>query len=152
MSEAASRLRPAVEADQKPIRALIRSVGINPMGLDWPRFWVAVDGQDWIVGCAQVKEHGDGARELASVAVRPAWRRRGVAADLVRHLMELHGPPLWLTCRSSLTEFYARFGFREVDEDPEMPRLLRRVRRLMNGVFRLLPKGEYLAVMVWSGR
>lgn len=143
------RLRPAVEADQRTIRALIRSVGINPMGLDWPRFWVAVDDQERIVGCAQVKEHGDGARELASVAVRPEWRKRGVASDLIRHLMAEHGPPLWLTCRSSLTGFYTRYGFIEVTDDQVMPRLLRRVRRLMNGVFRLLPKGEYLAVMVW---
>lgn len=144
------RLRTADSDDQKAIRALVRSVGINPMGLNWPRFLVAVDSQDRIFGCAQVKEHADGLRELASVAVRPAWRGRGVATALIRRLMEENDPPLWLTCRSSLIPFYRLFDFAEIEDNTSLPRRLRRVRRLMNGVFHLLPSGEYLAVMVWG--
>ncbi|HSR48163.1 MAG TPA: GNAT family N-acetyltransferase [Anaerolineales bacterium] len=145
------RLRAAVQDDQKVIRALVRSVGINPLGLDWPRFLVAVDSKNRILGCAQVKEHGDGSRELASVAVRPPWRGQGIAAAMIRRLIQDNAPPVWLTCRSTLTPFYRRFGFEEVEDDGQMPRLLRRVRRLMNGVFHLLPNGEYLAVMAWWG-
>ena len=36
-------LRPATAADFPAIRALIRRVRINPYGLDWRRFLVAVD-------------------------------------------------------------------------------------------------------------
>lgn len=144
-------LRPADEADQTAIRRLVRSVGINPMGLSWPQFWVAVDADERIVGCAQIKEHREGARELASVAVRRPWRGNGIASALIRRLVAESEPPLWLTCRSSLIGFYRRFGFNEVADDQQMPRILRRVRRLVNGVFQLLPRGEYLAVMTWSG-
>ena len=34
-------LRRAMAADQRQIDALIRTVGINPMGIKWPRFIVA---------------------------------------------------------------------------------------------------------------
>jgi amino-acid N-acetyltransferase len=120
------------------------------MGLDWPHFWVAVDAHDRVVGCAQVKPHGDGTQELASVAVRPGWRGEGIASKLIARLQELQDPPLWLTCRSSLVPFYRRFGFVEVQDDSVMPRHFRRIRRLMNGVMKILPRSEYLAVMKWS--
>ena len=47
-------LRRATAADQPQIDALIRTVGINPMGLKWPRFVVADEGGR-IVGAGQVK-------------------------------------------------------------------------------------------------
>jgi hypothetical protein len=34
--------RPAQASDEAAIKALIRAVNINPMGLKWPRFLVAV--------------------------------------------------------------------------------------------------------------
>jgi N-acetylglutamate synthase-like GNAT family acetyltransferase len=103
--------RRATAKDQGPIRSLILSVGINPRGLDWRRFIVAVDERDKVVGCGQVKPHPDGSRELASIAVRQKLRKKGVASEVIRRLMDESGPPLWLMCRASLVGFYERFGF-----------------------------------------
>jgi hypothetical protein len=44
------RLRPAMEADFPAIKALIHQVGINPMGLAWPNFILAVDEAGAMVG------------------------------------------------------------------------------------------------------
>ncbi|HEX7974607.1 MAG TPA: GNAT family N-acetyltransferase [Anaerolineales bacterium] len=119
---------------------------INPMALSWQRFVVAVDEQGAIIGCGQVKPHGDGSRELASIAVVPERRGQGVARAIIEHLIEkeagrrLAGPPgqdelnpkageLYLTCRASLDRFYQRFGFRTLTMS-EMPPYFRRLIRL----------------------
>jgi N-acetylglutamate synthase-like GNAT family acetyltransferase len=145
------RLRPAAKADAGAVRSLILRVGINPRDLDWNRFLVAVDVEGKLVGCGQVKPHRDGSRELASIAVRPAWRKRGVASSLIRRLMDQAGPPLWLMCRSSLAGFYARFGFVRVEDEARMPTYFRRVHRLAATAARLLPGDNPMAVMRWDG-
>lgn len=142
------RLRAAGMGDQAAIQQLIRAVGINPSGLDWQRFVLAVDGQGEMIGCGQVKPHRDGSRELASIAVVEAWRGRGVARAMIEHLMATAGPPLWLMCNSKLIPLYERFGFQEVREAAGMPPYFRRIIRITSPFFRLLPAGEYLAVMV----
>jgi N-acetylglutamate synthase-like GNAT family acetyltransferase len=139
--------RPAVEADAGAIRRLIFRVGINPRDLDWRRFIVAFDPQGRLVGCGQVKPHTDGSRELASIAVRPQWRSRGVASEIIRRLMADAGPPLWLMCRSNLDGFYRRYGFARIAEPDRMPRYFRRLYRLA----RVLPGENPMAVMVWEG-
>ncbi|MEW5988852.1 MAG: GNAT family N-acetyltransferase, partial [Chloroflexota bacterium] len=121
----------------------------NPSGLDWQRFVLAVDGRDEMIGCGQVKPHRDGSWELASIAVVPEWRGRGVARAIIEHLMARADPPLWLMCNSKLIPLYERFGFREVKETAAMPPYFRRIIHLASPFFRLLPAGEYLAVMVW---
>jgi N-acetylglutamate synthase-like GNAT family acetyltransferase len=120
------------------------------MSLDWRHFVVAVDAEGRMVGCGQVKQHGDGSRELASVAVEESWRRRGVASSLVADLQQRHGPPLWLTCQSTLADFYQRFGFMEVHDPQHLPRYFRKILRLVR-MFRWLGPGERLAVMLWEG-
>ncbi len=108
-------LRPAQAKDSPAIRTLIYQVGINPIGLDWRRFILAVDSQDHMIGCGQVKPHRDGSLELASIAVRQGCRHRGVATAIIRRLLENHPRPLFLTCRMTLGPFYERFGFHEVE-------------------------------------
>jgi N-acetylglutamate synthase-like GNAT family acetyltransferase len=79
-------IRPAVEADQSTITALVRAARINPRNLHWQRFMVAeVDRQ--IVGVHQVKIHKNGTREVASGVVLPAHRRKGVSAQLMQALL-----------------------------------------------------------------
>ena len=73
-SEDVLPIRPATSADAPAIRALIRRVRINPTGLDWRRFLVAEGPEGMILACGQIKPHGDGTFELASVAVDEAWR------------------------------------------------------------------------------
>jgi N-acetylglutamate synthase-like GNAT family acetyltransferase len=144
------RLRPATAADAAPIRSLIFRVGINPRSLDWRRFLVAVDPSGKLVGCGQVKPHVDGSRELASIAVRPNGRRRGLASQIIRRLMTEAGPPLWLMCRSDLAGFYRRFGFVSIEDPQRMPRYFRRVYRLAAAAARLLPGDNPMAVMLWE--
>lgn len=142
------RLRTAQASDQEGIRSLIRAVRINPMGIHWQRFVIAVDAADTLIGCGQVKQHGDGSRELASIAVVRSWRKQGVARAIIQHLLQAQPHPLWLTCISRLIPFYTQFGFHEVTDTAEMPLYFRWVCRL----YRLFARGKqsqiYLAVMV----
>lgn len=144
-------LRPATAADQQAIRRLVRQARINPTGLDWPRFTVAVDEKGQIIGCGQVKPHGRQARELASIVVALPWRGRGVARQIIQALMGREPPPLWLVCRSRLVPFYVRFGFRRVDHDRRAPGHFQRLLRIGRWLNRLAPSGDRLAVMVWEG-
>jgi len=139
-------LNPAMEIDFPAIRELIHSVQINPTGLDWRRFWVARTKNGSIIGCGQVKPHGDEILELASIAVVPAWRQRGVASAIIWQLLAIYPGTLYLTCRSSLGKFYRRFGF-EVVTTAEMPPYFRRISRLMNVVMKVGLAGESLLVM-----
>ncbi len=143
-------LRPAQAADFPAVRALIHAAQINPMGLDWRRFTLAVDDQGRMIGCGQIKPHSDGTRELASIAVIPAWRERGVASAIIQYLLTIAPPPLYLTCRASLGLFYARFGFRRI-LPPDLPPYFRRIERLARGLQRLGAfKGQEMWVMKWD--
>ena len=139
-------LRPATSTDFPAIRGLIRLVQINPIDLDWQRFVIAVTPEGEMVGCGQVKPHGDGSRELASIAVTPPWRKRGVARAIIEHLTASEPGTLYLTCRASLGPFYTRFGFKAI-EQPEMPPYFRRISRLMKALGVLHVVGERLLVM-----
>jgi len=139
-------LRPATSADFPAIRGLIRLVQINPIDLDWQRFVIAVTPEGEMIGCGQVKPHGDGSRELASIAVTPPWRKRGVARAIIEHLTASEPGTLYLTCRASLGPFYTRFGFKAI-EQPEMPPYFRRISRLMKALGVLHVVGEGLLVM-----
>lgn len=144
------RLRPATRRDQAVIRALIRAVHINPLGIHWRRFVLAVDDRGSVVGCGQIKPHADGSRELASIAVVEAWRGRGVAKAVITHLMTATPPPLWLTCRSRLMPFYERFGFQAVEPGQPMPAYFRRILRLVRILVRTRGVAEAPVVMVWQ--
>lgn len=133
MSLAEFLLRPATEADFPEIKTLIRDVHINPTGLDWRRFTVAVEGAGQMIACAQLKPVSGGLMELASLAVRPAFRQRGIARALIEHLLARAPRPVYLTCRSSLAKLYEKFGFRVLETD-EMPLYYRRLQRLA-GIF-----------------
>ncbi len=113
-------LRPATQADSSKIRALVRAVNINPIGLDWHRFVVASNLVGEIIGCGQVKSHRDGSLELASIAVQPDWRGLGVARTIIEHLLVTHPGELYLTCRAGLEPFYNKFDFFSISED-DMP-------------------------------
>ena len=76
-------LRPATAAEFPAIRKLIWQVGINPIGLDWRRFVLAVDEEGRMLGCGQIKPHKGGIRELASIAVVPEARGLGIARAII---------------------------------------------------------------------
>lgn len=120
-------LRPATRADQARIVAHIRAARINPLALKWSHFVLAVDeASGALVGTGQIKSHGDGSRELASIAVAPEWQGQGVARRIIEHLVAQNPGPLYLTCRSTLEPLYAKFGFRAVDPS-QLPPYFRRL-------------------------
>ena len=128
------------------IRRLIRQVGINPTGLDWRRFMIAVDNSGAMLGCGQLKPHAGGMVEMASIAVEPAYRQQGIARALIEHLMDQAPRPLYLTCRSSLGPFYEKWGFRVLTA-AEMPAYYRRLSIVAAVVSGLFVRGEGLLVM-----
>ena len=140
------KIQAATSAQQNVIKALIRAARINPLGLDWQRFVVALDGNSVVIGCGQIKPHRDDSWELASIVVTPDWRGQGVARTIIEHLLDGSPHCLWLTCVTPLVPFYARFGFHEVTELAEMPPYFRRVSRLFRLLARLSPANR-LSVM-----
>ena len=104
-------IRRAIEADQPTIRRLIKEANLNRMSLDWPNFVIAEEGGA-VVGLGQIKAHGDGSRELASIAVVPARQGQGIGSAIIETLLAREpGAVLHLTCRRELEGFYERFGF-----------------------------------------
>jgi N-acetylglutamate synthase-like GNAT family acetyltransferase len=129
-------IRAATEADQPTIRRFVREARLNPMSLNWPNFIMAED-DGAVVGIGQVKAHGDGTRELASIVVAPARQGQGVGSAVIRKLIA--GNPntvLYLTCRSNLQGYYERFGFRRL-ERADYPSYFRRLIPFVNLVGRL---------------
>jgi len=129
------QIRRAAAADQKTIKSLVRAAGINPLDLKWQRFLIAEE-EGQVVGVGQVRRHGDGSRELASLAVVPERRGQGIGDALVYALMAQEGVAresgrVFLFCQNSLEGYYARFGFAAVGR-PELPPKLRLWHRMGN--------------------
>ena len=136
-------IRAATEADQPTIRRLIKEANLNRMSLRWPNFVVAEeDGA--VVGIGQVKAHGDGSRELASLAVVPPRQGQGIGSMLIKELLARERGVVHLTCRSQLQHYYERFGFRRL-EPAEFPPYFRRMIPIINLVARFL--GTQILVM-----
>lgn len=140
------RIRPARETEARQIRDLIHLVGINPMGLDWKRFVVAVNDRDEMIGCGQIKPHGGDVLELASIAVFPEYQGKRVARAIIEFLLKDSLRPLYLMCESSLGPLYEKFGFRAIPYE-EMPRYFQRISKLAGLATTLAQREERLLVM-----
>jgi len=129
-------IRAATAADQPTIRRMIKEASLNRMSLNWPNFVVAEE-EGQIVGIGQVKPHGDGSRELASMAVVPARQGEGIGSAIIKTLIEREpGVVLHLTCRRQMGSYYERFGFRRL-EAGEYPPYFRRLIPIVNVVARV---------------
>ena len=139
-------VRPAHETEAAQIRDLIHLVGINPMGLDWRRFVVAVNERDEMIGCGQLKPHGEEVIELASLAVDPEHQGKGVARSIIEYLLKDSPRPLYLMCESRLGPLYKKFGFRPIPYE-DMPRYFQRISKLAGLVTTLAQREERLLIM-----
>lgn len=139
-------LRPATEEDASTIRRLVRIGQINPTGLQWKRFIVAETPEGEVIGCGQVKPHGDGSQELASLVVQPDWRGQGVARAIIEHFIAAQAGDLYLMCREKLGPMYEKFGFHTVPLD-EMPRYFQRILRMLGLLNKLRVDGEGVLIM-----
>lgn len=131
----APTIRPATQADQETISRLISEANLNRMSLKWPHFVVAEDAGE-IVGIGQVKTHGDGSRELASIAVVPTRQSQGIGSAIIKTLLAHEEGVVHLTCRVQLQHYYERFGFRRLDP-VEFPPYFKRLVPIMNMVARM---------------
>jgi N-acetylglutamate synthase-like GNAT family acetyltransferase len=144
-------LRQATSADQAAIKRIIREAEINPMGLKWPNFVLAVDDSTGeVVGTGQIKPHGDGTRELASIATVPAYQRQGIAHRIIERLISQSTGTLYLTCMSNMGPFYEQFGFRE-QRNNELTPYFRRISTLARAFMRLDPQKRRMLVMKREG-
>ncbi len=116
------------------------------MGLDWKRFIVAVNEQDEMIGCGQLKPHGTDILELASLAVFPEYCGKGVARAIIKYLLQNSRRPLYLMCESSLGRLYEKFGFHGISYE-EMPRYFQRMSKLAGLVTTLAQREERLLIM-----
>ena len=139
-------LRPARESESSQIKGLIHLVGINPMGVDWKRFIVAVNDRDEMIGCGQIKPHATEILELASIAVYPEHQGKGVGSAIIKYLLANSPRPLYLFCESSRGALYEKFGFRTLAYD-EMPRYFQRISKLVGLGATLARRQESLLVM-----
>ena len=139
-------IRPARESEFHLIKDLIHLTGINPMGLDWKRFIVAVNDENQVLGIGQIKPHGQDVFEMASIAVYPEYRSQGIARAVIEYLLKDSPRPLYLTCISTLEPLYQKFGFQTISLD-EMPRYFQRISRLANVVFTFANRDDRLLVM-----
>ena len=131
-------LRPATINDQQKIIAIINKVRINPRNLNWERFIIAEDN-GVMVGCGQIKPHGDGTKELASIAVEPEYQGKGVGTLIMNALLEREPGELYLTCLRHNVTYYEKFGFRELkfEEFPPYMKRMFRFARVVMWVFRV---------------
>ncbi len=123
-------IRPATALHSPLIGDLIQHVDISTRDLDWQHFLVAEDAEGKLIGCGQIKEHPGRTLELASIAVEPEWRGRGVARAIIEALLASRpNEDLYLMTEAGLKPMYAKFGFREITRD-EMPTYFRRLTSL----------------------
>jgi N-acetylglutamate synthase-like GNAT family acetyltransferase len=140
-------IRHATREDVQAIRTLIHTVQINPTGLSWRRFLVAVSPEDTLMGCGQIKPHADGSREMASIAVQERVRGQGLARAIIDALLKVDlERPLYLMCRARLESFYNKFGFHAIVLD-DMPTYFRKIKSLENIFYGKAPPQSRLLVM-----
>ena len=140
-------IRPAVELESAQIKNLIYLVGINPTGLDWKRFTVAVNDGGQVIACGQVKPHGADLQEMASIAVSPAYRGQGIARKIIEELLSKTSRPVYLMCMGHNGPMYEKFEFKSIPYE-QMPRYFQRIQKVfaIADVFR--KTGEELLVMM----
>lgn len=128
-------LRRATAEDAPVIRKIITRVHDNPTGLNWKRFILATGENGNLIGCGQVKPHRDGSFELASIAVMPEWRGKGIARAIITRLIQDHPGALFLTCRGNLGPMYQKFGFEAIQREEMPPHFYK-----LSGLFHLYNK------------
>ncbi len=139
-------LRPATADDATTIRQIIRKMNLNPLSLHWQHFTLAVDQAGNVIGCGQIKHHADGSSELASIAVLPEWRGKGIARKIITSLLAQHPGSLYLTCRRAMVPMYQKFGFEVIQADGMTP-YFHRLSRVVNFFSKLFNTAERMQVM-----
>lgn len=139
-------IRPALEAESVQIKSLINLVGINPTGLDWKRFTVAVNDEGRVISCGQLKPHGADILELASIGTLPEYRGQGIARAIINELLHNSQRPLYLMCIAHNGPMYEKFGFRVIN-GTDLPRYFQRIKKLFDVTDVFRRSSEELLIM-----
>lgn len=119
-------LRRAAASDQPAITQLVHGERLNPHGLEWVNFVVAVMGNT-VIGAVQMRQHADGSRELGSLVVSRAHRGQGIAGRLITALLARHPDTVHVITRHANANHYRPWGFAVIDAR-DAPRSVRRNR------------------------
>jgi N-acetylglutamate synthase-like GNAT family acetyltransferase len=106
------KCRKSNKKELQEILNILKSEYGNTSNLDID-FLIATSN-DKIIGCARLLPFDD-YYELASVAVIPEYRKRGIGATLVKKVIKNN---TYLICRKDLFNFYSNLGFVEVYDLP----------------------------------
>ena len=140
------QIRDAERSEGRTIKRMVRRNRLNPQKLHWYRFSVACNADGRIIGIGQLKHHRGGIVELASIAVERGYRKRGIASLIIRYLIRRESGDLWLTCRSTMVDFYIRYGFHEIRAREDFPREYRAIGRI-SSVLRMFGR-DHVSLMV----
>jgi N-acetylglutamate synthase-like GNAT family acetyltransferase len=116
------QVRQALPEDLPAIKEMVASVGGDLEDLAAEQFVVALDSRQQVIGCGRLKPY-PGFCELASIAVKDAWRASGVGRAVVSQLLQSHQGPVYLICEDEVIDFFRRFGFDLVPMSEMMPGL-----------------------------
>lgn len=119
-------IRQAVALDQVAITRLVHSERLNPHGLVWQNFVVAIRGTA-LIGAVQMRQHPEGSRELGSLVVSREQRGQGIAGRLIGALLTRHPGPVHVITRDANAVHYDAWGFERIDTR-DAPRTVRRHR------------------------
>jgi amino-acid N-acetyltransferase len=125
-SEPPLLIRQAEALDQAAITRLVHSERLNPNGLDWKNFMVAISGTV-LIGAVQMRQHPEGSRELGSLVVSREHRGHGIAERLISAMLARHPGPVHVITRSANAVHYRPWGFARIDPR-DAPRTVRRHR------------------------
>jgi N-acetylglutamate synthase-like GNAT family acetyltransferase len=125
----------ATAFDAPIIRRMIADARLNPLGLDWRRFLI-VEAHGEVIGIGQVKQHGDGSRELASICVVPRYHGQGIGTQIIETLLVREAGTVYLMCAPALEGYYQRFGFAAIALG-EMPPYFKRLMWLVMPIMRV---------------
>jgi N-acetylglutamate synthase-like GNAT family acetyltransferase len=106
--------RKAAKKDLPQIIEILKVFKLNMLDLASEAFMAAILGGK-IIGCGRIKTMDDGSLQLASIAVLPEFRNKGVASNLIKKLLagDLRRP-VYGICRKTREKFYEIFGFKAV--------------------------------------
>lgn len=132
--------RNAKVKDTAGILQLVRSVSGDERGFDYKQFVVAFK-DDILVGCARTVQIEKDCKELASLAVSPAFRRNGIGTKLIKRVLEKDDyRPLYLICENNKSGFYNKHQFNTCNSSI-LPSTLKR------DYLEMLKEGENLVAM-----
>ena len=103
-------LRKATQNDAPHLRNIVQTVGINPFGIYWKRFFV-LESKDTIIGCVQLKNQNRKYQELTSLAILPSWQGQKLSTLLIQKCIEVSTKELFLVCDAQLELMYKKHGF-----------------------------------------